>query len=288
MNAFGAVISQLQQHSFDAVRIINPYTNVVLNDEFFTDLEIPFPDFDITQTKRFYELSVESKKPVINLLHWQELVLIILSFPVKLMEQELLCELLVDVTNNVFLNNVNLNDQSGLISELNSLRQKIITDELTGLYNRRFIEEKLPVEILTSVQQMSPLSVVFSDLDYYKNINDAFGHAAGDYILCEFAKILSKNIRKESDWIARYGGEEFIIFLSGAGKEKAIEIAERIRLAVMNHTFTYNGRAIRLTCSFGVYTMDDFKQTPTVDNILDAVDKRLYQAKHHGRNIVIS
>ena len=288
MDAMNAIISQLQQNSFDAIRIIDPNTNFIINEEFFCGHEFTFPDFDIAQTRRFYELSEESKKPVIHLLHSQGLVFMIISIPVKLADKNFLCEFLINATDNVFLNHINLNNQSGLLSEINNLRQKIIADELTGLYNRRFIEEKLPLEILTSVQQMSPLSVIFSDLDYYKNVNDAFGHAAGDYVLCEFAKILSENIRKDSDWIARYGGEEFIIFLSGTGKEKAREIAERIRVSIMNHTFYYNGRSIRLTCSFGVYTLDDFKQAPTIENILDAVDKRLYQAKRSGRNIVIS
>jgi len=174
-----------------------------------------------------------------------------------------------------------------LLSEINRLRQESITDKLTGLYNRRYIDERLPVEIGTCMEQKQPLSVIFSDLDYYKQVNDAYGHAAGDHVLREFARVLSLNIRKDRDWIARYGGEEFMIFLSGTGSAKAKEIAERIRTAVMNKSFHFRGELIKLTCSFGVYTVDNFTVLPTVDEILDTVDKRLYQAKQLGRNIVV-
>jgi two-component system, cell cycle response regulator len=132
-----------------------------------------------------------------------------------------------------------------------------------------------------------PLSIIFADLDFYKNINDEYGHTAGDYVLRGFSELLTRNVRKEKDWVARYGGEEFMIFLSDTANEGAKEIAERIRIATMNKTFDYNGRSIKITCSFGVVTIDNFSVTPSVDEILETVDKRLYQAKKLGRNIVV-
>ena len=132
-----------------------------------------------------------------------------------------------------------------------------------------------------------PLSVLFADLDYYKKVNDLYGHGGGDLVLREMAGILARSIRKGKDWVARYGGEEFLAFLNGCGNGKAREIAERIRVAVMRHTFHYRGQDIRITCSFGVVTIDDFSASPSPDEILDAVDRRLYQAKERGRNVVV-
>jgi diguanylate cyclase (GGDEF)-like protein len=106
--------------------------------------------------------------------------------------------------------------------------------------------------------------------------------------LCEFAKILSKNIRKDKDWIARYGGEEFILFLVNVDNKTAKEIAERIRIAIMNKSFDFHGQVIKLTCSFGVHTVNSFKTIPSTLEILDAVDKRLYRAKSMGRNMVVT
>jgi two-component system cell cycle response regulator len=288
MDAFESALKQLgQSTSFDAVRIVDPTDNTVVKERHYHSIKIAMPNYNIKQTKAFYDLCISSKQPVLNLIHKRDIVFLMLFEPVRLFNKNLLSEMITNVTDNIFLDNINLNDQFGVLSEITQLRQKIVTDELTGLYNRRYIDEKLPIEITTCTKHKLPLSVIFSDLDYYKKVNDIYGHAAGDYVLREFARVLSQNIRKDKDWIARYGGEEFIICLNGAGFKKAKEIAERIRIAVMNKSFHYKGQLIKLTCSFGVYTIDDFLIPPTIDEMLDIVDKRLYEAKNLGRNIVV-
>ena len=289
MDDFEAVFKQLKPATcFDAVRIVDPADNSILKEKYINSTDISFPDFDRKLTGRYFELCNGSKKSVLNIVHENGHVFLLMITPVKLAEKDLLAELLTKVTDQVFLDDINLNDQIGLLSEINRLRQESITDELTGVYNRRYINERLPVEIGKCMELKQPLSVIFSDLDYYKKVNDDYGHAAGDHVLREFAKVLSQNIRKDRDWIARYGGEEFMIFLSGAGIEKAKEIAERIRTVVMNKSFHFRGELIKLTSSFGVYAVDNFEVLPTVDEILDTVDKRLYQAKKLGRNMVVS
>lgn len=289
MDEFEAVFKQLKPATcFDAVRIVEPSDHSVSKVKYMNSLNISFPDFDQKQIEKYYELCNTSKKPVLNILHENGHVFLQMITPVKLAGKGLLAEFLTKATDQVFLDDINLNDQIGLMSEINRLRRESITDELTGVYNRRYIDERLPVEIGRCMEQKQPLSVIFSDLDYYKQVNDDYGHAAGDHVLREFAVVLSRNIRKDKDWIARYGGEEFMIFLSGAGIEKAKEIAERIRTVVMNKSFHFRGELIKLTSSFGVYVVDKFEVLPTVDEILDTVDKRLYQAKKLGRNMVVS
>ena len=289
MDEFETAFKQLKPATcFDAVRIVDPSDHSILKEKYMSSLYISFPDFGRKQTEKYFRLCNTSRKPVLNILHENGHVFLLMMTPVKLAGKDLLAEFLTKATDQVFLDDINLNDQIGLLSEINRLRQKSVMDELTGVYNRRYIDERLPVEIGRCMEQKQPLSVIFSDLDYYKKVNDDYGHAAGDHVLRQFAGVLSRNIRKDKDWIARYGGEEFMIFLSGAGSEKAKEIAERIRTAVMNKPFHFRGELIKLTCSFGVYTVDNFAVLPTVDEILDTVDKRLYQAKQLGRNIVVS
>ena len=131
-----------------------------------------------------------------------------------------------------------------------------------------------------------PLSIIFVDLDYFKRTNDLYGHIAGDHLLREFAFELRRNIRKNTDWVARYGGDEFLLCLIDANYTKAKAVAERIRKTVMHKTFNHNGHEIQMTCSLGVYTINDFIKPLTSDIILDAIDKKLYKAKNAGRNKV--
>lgn len=289
MDEFETFFKQLKPAiCFDAVRIVDPSDNSVLKEEYINFIDISFPDLDRKLTEKYFRLCNMFKKSVLNILHENGHVFFLIMTSVNFDGKDLLAEFFYKATDQVFLDDIGLNDQIGLMSEINRLRRESITDELTGVYNRRYIDKQLSVEIGKCIEQKRPLSVIFSDLDHYKKINDDYGHAAGDHVLQEFAKVLSRNIRKDKDWIARYGGEEFMIFLDGAGSEKAKEIAERIRTAVMNKPFHFRGELIKLTCSFGVYTVENFTVLPTVDKILDTVDKRLYLAKRLGRNIVVS
>lgn len=235
MDDFDSVLEQFEKFkSFDAVRIVNPSNNLTIDEKYYAFDKTHFPNFNINQTKNFFGLCTASQKPVLNIIHAHGDVFLLIVTPVNLHNHELLSEFLTKVTGNVFLNDVNFDDQLGLVNEVNRLKRETLTDELTGVYNRRFINERLPIDILTCTEQKRPLSVIFSDLDYYKKVNDVYGHTAGDHVLRAFTRVLSQNIRKDRDWIARYGGEEFIICLNGAGFKRAKEIAERIRIAVMN------------------------------------------------------
>lgn len=288
MDVFESAFTQLfESMAFDAVRIVDPDTNLIVQEKQSPSLPKHFPDLTPAQTKAYLTLCLPSGEPILNFIHEKDQVSLLVAIPFQISAKTMLAEFLSDITNHIFLNGIDLNDEAGLLNEMDSLRLQTVTDELTGLYNRRFIDERLPSEILACMEKKRPLSIIFADLDFYKNVNDEYGHTAGDYVLRGFSKLLTRNVRKEKDWVARYGGEEFMIFLSDTANEGAKEIAERIRIAVMNKTFDYNGRSIKITCSFGVVTIDDFSMTPSVDKILDALDQRLYQAKKHGRNIVV-
>lgn len=161
-----------------------------------------------------------------------------------------------------------------------------LTDELTGIYNRRHINQQLPRAIAECYERKIPLSVLFADLDLLKKINDLYGHIAGDYLLCEFALELQWCIRERADWVARYGGDEFLICLIGVGKEKAMMIAEQIRKTMEQRTFHCNEIVFKATCSLGVYTIEEYSDNFRCDIILNEIDKRLYEAKQAGRNQV--
>ncbi|MGV2644872.1 diguanylate cyclase, partial [Clostridium perfringens] len=118
-------------------------------------------------------------------------------------------------------------------------------------------DERLPIDILKSASQKSPLSIIIADIDFFKSINSNYGHLAGDYILFEFASLIKNSIRKDSDWVARYGGEEFIIVLDNTDSNTAFEISEKIRKKVEEKVFEYEDNKINITSSFGIYTLDE-------------------------------
>lgn len=163
----------------------------------------------------------------------------------------------------------------------------VLKDTLTGLYNRRYIDEFLPAALNRAYEQEKPLSVIFADIDHFKLVNDTHGHIAGDLVLQHVAQLLQKHIRSSDCWVARYGGDEFVICLPGVTPAAAQRIANRLRVAIMGERFVFEGGAVRLTCSFGVHSVskNDFQLSAMM--LLHRADEKLYQAKHAGRNAVV-
>jgi diguanylate cyclase (GGDEF)-like protein/PAS domain S-box-containing protein len=165
------------------------------------------------------------------------------------------------------------------------LRSQSIRDALTGLYNRRYMEDSLEREIRRASRGERPVAAIMVDLDHFKRFNDTFGHEAGDMLLREFGGIARAHIRKE-DIACRYGGEEFLIILPDAPLEVAIGRAEDIREAVKRLELKSSGRQIGMvTASIGVAMFPEHAQT--VETLVKAADIALYEAKHGGRDRVV-
>ncbi|WP_367714541.1 PleD family two-component system response regulator [Nitratireductor sp. GISD-1A_MAKvit] len=174
-----------------------------------------------------------------------------------------------------------------LRSSVSQSFQMAVTDPLTGLHNRRYLDTHLPRLIARSVARQRPLSLMIADIDRFKSINDAWGHQGGDDVLREFADRLRQNIRG-IDLICRFGGEEFVVAMPDTDRAAAEMVAERLRVAIANEPFTVDGgkNAIPVTTSVGVVsrmgTLDDAAQ------LLKRADLALYEAKNAGRNCVVA
>jgi two-component system, cell cycle response regulator len=167
--------------------------------------------------------------------------------------------------------------------EHDRVKELSVRDSLTGLYNRRVLEEILIVE--ESKRTPAPLAILLIDVDDFKVINDTFGHPAGDRVLSVLGKLLQDNCRRENI-VARYGGEEFAVLLTNTGltKTAALEAAERLRYALGAQDFAFSGRKVRLTVSIGVaYSAG---KTAIPETMLARADQALYQAKRSGKNRV--
>ncbi|MDX2445930.1 MAG: diguanylate cyclase [Desulfobacterales bacterium] len=178
--------------------------------------------------------------------------------------------------------------EKSLKSANEEIRILSITDPLTGIYNRGYLNERLPQEIKRSLRYKRPLSLILCDIDHFKSVNDKFGHVAGDTILKGFVGCISASIRDQIDWSARYGGEEFLVVLPETDFLGARHLAERLRAVVSEKYHTIGDEEVRITASFGVsgFSPDMLKKNLLVDDILNHVDKYLYKAKNGGRNRV--
>jgi two-component system, cell cycle response regulator len=161
-----------------------------------------------------------------------------------------------------------------------------ITDALTGTFNRRYLMEQLPREVERCRRYAYPLSVLMCDIDHFKQINDAHGHAAGDDVLQQFAARAQRSIRSNSDWVSRYGGEEFLIVLPETSHEGAVAVAEKIRTLVAATPFATRGGDARVTASFGVASTGPSGPDLTlkVDALIRLADECLYRSKQAGRD----
>jgi len=157
-----------------------------------------------------------------------------------------------------------------------------LTDALTGLYNRRHFDNTVEREFLRSKRYGGDLTIAIIDIDFFKKINDTYGHLCGDYVLKEVAYLISDNFRK-TDLVFRYGGEEFVALLTETSLESAKIPLERLRKKIENSDFIYDGQKINVTVSIGA----SVNNAETVTEFLDNADKALYKAKNAGRNKLI-
>lgn len=155
-----------------------------------------------------------------------------------------------------------------------------ITDRLTGLYNRHYLDTQMDSYVKQS--KLSPLSVILFDIDFFKKVNDTYGHIVGDDLLIELSQLL-KNCSRTSDVLVRYGGEEIISILPDTDEKTAITIAENIRYRIKDTVFT--SKNISITISGGIST---YRKGESATECIDRADKRLYLAKQSGRDRIIS
>lgn len=176
-----------------------------------------------------------------------------------------------------------------LLKANKNLEKLSVTDELTGLYNRRYLMEAISMEVTRSLRYGLPMSVIMLDLDRFKKINDTYGHTAGDQVLREIAVLLN-NHKRASDILSRYGGEEFVILSPMTDLKGALVLAEKIRGKVEQLVINTDTNQLKVTISAGVTELMESEQMMEVhevcNNILNRADNAMYRAKQNGRNQV--
>ena len=172
-----------------------------------------------------------------------------------------------------------------LAAAYESIEQASLTDPLTGLRNRRFLEQSIGADLELAFRGHGDLVVLLVDLDYFKSVNDTYGHAAGDAVLVELAGLLQHSFRA-SDYVVRWGGEEFLIVVRFVDRASAGELAEKLRAAVAAHSFVLpDTTTLERTCSIGFAAWPSGNDT--FEQIVDRADAALYAAKRGGRNACV-
>jgi diguanylate cyclase (GGDEF)-like protein len=178
-------------------------------------------------------------------------------------------------------------ERTSELGEANAkLRELSITDDLTGLFNRRYLVRALEAEFIRAIRYKRNFSVLLIDIDDFKQINDRYGHSCGDAVLIKLASLIRGGLRS-SDVVARYGGDEISILLPETEKSKAAEVAEKLRGLIEGTPFGWHGEAFNITCSIGIASAPDDRIADWND-LLDKVDQALYRGKETGKNVVFT
>ena len=192
--------------------------------------------------------------------------------------------IIVLLSKYIYTNHLhNIATNESLEANVQRLHELATTDSLTGLYNRRHFFEASQHIIAISQRDKKELSLLMVDIDYFKNVNDTYGHQAGDAVLVSLSKEIRGLIR-ESDMVARLGGEEFAILLHNTSMQGAKVIAEKVRAVIESKKNIYNHNTVAITISLGVASLD--KQITNIDELYQMADTQLYKAKELGRNRV--
>ncbi|MDL2219670.1 GGDEF domain-containing protein, partial [Ruminococcaceae bacterium OttesenSCG-928-O06] len=274
-------------HIYDIIRLVDPQrgelleydhssgikkTGVSCIDVFGTDERCQ----NCTSIRAFY-----SGKTIVKLEYSQGKVLLILSVPITVNDSQVVAELVKDISDSM---TVDIRDHSrvdkvtGVIQSLNKLAT---TDALTGLLNRRHLDEKLPEIIEDCHNNAQNMCCAILDIDDFKQVNDKYGHPVGDQVLAATAHTVASYIRRSSDWAVRYGGEEFFMLFSGTDLETGRNILERVCRQVEQTVVETNGYTLSVTVSIGMAILIPGENA---QELLTRCDKLLYRAKKNGKN----
>ncbi len=275
---------------FDFVRIVDPISNNVINQVYEDDAK-NIKCYEMWCNKNLCKNCIGARaynyedKSFVKIEYSGKSIYLVMAQVIKYKEKKYILEAIKDVTKTNILEDITKMTNEQMQEKVDKMNMLVALDALTECFNRRYIIEKLPIEISKAKKNNKDLSVMMMDVDFFKEINDKYGHLAGDYVLKKVVNVIKKNIRSSTDWIARYGGEEFIIVLNNTDSSSAFLLAERIRLSIENTIFKYKDDNISVTVSIGVTAMSD--KINDKDQLLERVDENLYKAKSMGRNICI-
>ena len=222
-----------------------------------------------------YLIKIESNSIVDKVFDYMQQDITIIPYD---LEKKLVCLYIYDNTE-LYETNLKLKVLNEKLKDLSN------RDPMTNSYNRRYFSEISPKYLILSKRNNDEIGILILDIDYFKNINDTYGHNVGDKVIITLAKSLSNHVRK-SDIVSRFGGEEFVILLYNISKENMINLAENIRKKIEDLVVETDQGDLKFTISIGGASYDEIKDNNNLDKTLNRADHAMYKAKNAGRNRV--
>ncbi|QAT48503.1 GGDEF domain-containing protein [Caproiciproducens sp. NJN-50] len=271
---------------YDAVRLVDPIRKRVMECRGNSTGETCEVCYDYWGNGRICENCVSvrahrEQKSFMKLEHSPGAVMLLTALPVESAEPPVVLELLKNATDTMLIGSGEYNKGEKFFDAVRDINNMAIRDELTSLYNRRFLDDRLPVDIVSAVAEQKPLSVIFADIDNMKTVNDTYGHAAGDKLLRRAADTIRTCIRTGADWAARYGGDEFVICLKNTGGDGARRISERIYRDLEKTMMSIGDCDITVMVSLGVVTMP--ASGLTAKELVEMADREMYRTKEQHK-----
>lgn len=209
--------------------------------------------------------------------HLDDKLYMIISAPININNETYVAELIKEVTNDTMFSIYNGKTIEELKSEIHRLNMIAITDDLTNIFNRRYLNEHLPAALKCLSNSDFSLSILMTDINKFKHINDTYGHLCGDYVLKIVANLIKVCVSNLNGWTCRYGGDEFISVIENISEYESNKLIEHIQSTIENHDFIYENQKIHVSCSFGVTHLNNDKVN--LHDALSLVDHNLYESK---------
>lgn len=265
---------------YDLIRIVDPIQKKVLRYEDDAWTTEPGYCYDAYQEGHICKNCVsirafQTDRTSIKTQFFKDKLHMVTSVPVIFEGRKVVFELFKDINDSSDLLQAELKEMQKLIQKTNEL---MVTDALTNIYNRRFIDERLPVDFAIHQTNHTEAQLIILDIDYFKHVNDQYGHLMGDKVLKDVARLM-KQVYSTTEIIARYGGEEFLIY-DPRPIEESLKSLNLLRNTIEQYPFVFEDKVIHITISAGLYTVS--QDSP--EEAIKQADRNLYLAKNKGRN----
>jgi two-component system, cell cycle response regulator len=259
---------------YDIIRIIDPVNkdNIIIKDNEIKKINGTCYDFCNRGVSCSNCISMKAyiiKDTCMKIEYYKNKVIFITATPIFIEGKMYVIEMLKDISENGKIFDINNGINVSITDE------NFITEEQGSIFNRKYIDKRLPIDVNNSIIHGSPLSLIVAHIDNFKDMNDKYGDVIGNKIIKDFVKLISNSIRKNSDWIGMYDVDEILIVLNNTNKGNAFIVSEKIRDLLIETPFKYNDINIKITPKFGVYSVKDNKIN--IEDILTQIDIDLYE-----------
>lgn len=272
---------------YDILRIVDPVNKKVINLEDHRHCNTGYC-FDFWNREDYCKNCVSMRAYLendtcIKLEYKDDKAYLTIASPMIVDEKSYIIEMLKDLTagSSIFKEGLPVNNIEKFVIELNN---KLVTDDISGAYSRKYLMERLTVDINEGLKNNQPISVIALDVDFFSKINHVHGYKLGDKILKELVQLMSKEIKSKQDWIARYGGDKFVLVLSNCNLQEGCFIAENLRQAIQDTCFEGESSSASITASLVIFELTEITDC---SSLMQHIKDTMYIAKSRGRNIVV-